>query len=181
MSEQCACGRAVYVKKSGECQRCYNRRWYNEQRATDVGYLMSRRVPTAQRVPRKPSTTPRAGTDPSSYGAAHSRVRARRGPASSWYCIRCGTPARQWAYRATQAREIKGTNREGRPRVWSPDPADYDPMCLTCHAERDGRVWGTGYRHDPTRAKKREWDRAYRERKRRALDEQRRRQNGGSE
>lgn len=156
MRDVCECGEPVFIRKSGECRRCYNRRWYQTSRAGDEGYLALRHVPTdRQRTP----TTRKASGDPASYSAAHGRVRRQRGPASDWRCIQCGAPAEQWAYRSTNAREIRGTNRAGNPRVWSPDPADYDPMCTPCHAARDGRRFRTGYRFDPDRARvlRRKW------------------------
>jgi len=30
----CACGRPVFIKKSGECQACYNRRYFAERKPT---------------------------------------------------------------------------------------------------------------------------------------------------
>lgn len=107
-----------------------------------------------------------------SYQAAHLRLRANRGPASRWRCIACGEPAEQWAYRAGSEREITGEapyqkngRRRSRHLAWSPDPADYDPMCRPCHAARDGRkhVKGNvGSWKDPEYV--RAWRRAYRER-----------------
>ena len=66
---------------------------------------------------------------------------------------------------------------------WSPDPADYDPMCRPCHGDRDRDDYQRGYRHDPEKRRAyarlayarevatEEGRRRYRERKRRERDQ----------
>ncbi|MDN5918204.1 MAG: hypothetical protein L0I76_24420 [Pseudonocardia sp.] len=66
------------------------------------------------------------------YSAAHSRVKALRGPAWSHRCA-CGSHAEDWAYdhRDPAARE----DSKGRP--YSPNPDHYFPACRGCHKRYD--------------------------------------------
>jgi hypothetical protein len=83
---------------------------------------------------------------PISYKAAHARVRAVRGPASASICGECGDRAAEWAYTGFGLDEQVGIPYDGFDgyALWSPDPADYDPLCRRCHWELDesGVLWG---------------------------------------
>lgn len=172
----CACGEPVFIRKTGECSLCYHRRRRAEMRSS--GELCSvcgqrpveilktrecracydRRRPQRTRVSRNPARVPST-----TYGTSHDRVRVARGAASSWRCIHCGAPAQEWAYRAGSPREISAIVVRGGKRKhlsWSPDPADYDPMCKPCHGDRDRPgEYGRGYRSDAekARASRRQW------------------------
>jgi hypothetical protein len=66
--------------------------------------------------------------DDVSYGGAHQRLYRARGRANQHPC-KCGKQAQQWAVmRATHKAE------EG---PYSPDPTDYQPMCVSCHKRMD--------------------------------------------
>lgn len=76
---------------------------------------------------------------PISYRAAHARVRAERGPASAFSCEECGERAAEWSYCGWSIDEQIGEPFPGAERdaPWSPNPAEYDPLCSRCHWERD--------------------------------------------
>ena len=95
-----------------------------------------------------------------SYQEAHRKVRKARGKASDYVCP-CGTPARDWAFQYT-AREPLFTE-DDKPRVYSMEPSDYEPLCRGCHqkfdiahdrviaelrSDRMNRYWEK-YRNDP--------------------------------
>ena len=70
------------------------------------------------------------------------RVRAVRGSASNHACVACGNPAEHWSYRHNSPGELMCTKTiHGYECVlrYSPDPADYDPRCLSCHRTYDAR------------------------------------------
>lgn len=75
------------------------------------------------------------------YEQAHHNLRHVRGPASTQSCLNCGDQAVHWAYRNTSPVELEGTLR-GRPGKvrYSPEPADYDPLCVMCHRIRDRQI-----------------------------------------
>lgn len=170
-SSTCRCGSPVFIKKTGECAPCYHRRRHAAKRAHALEQ-------PCRRCKRRPATVASTGhcgpctsalrrarqTRVVSYDAAHARVRALRGSASSWRCILCGQPAQEWAYRGGSPRERRGTVTDGRRTrrlAWSPDASDYDPMCRPCHGSSERPDYGNGYRHDPDRARelRREWKR----------------------
>lgn len=95
----------------------------------------------AQPVKNKGAGHPRWKTGPISYSTAHRRVSSHRGPASSHQCSNgCGQPADSWAYRGSsplEQVEERPTNHIKKVVRFSPDPADYDPMCWSCHARKD--------------------------------------------
>lgn len=136
--QDCDCGEPVFIIKTGECQRCYNKRYAREH--------ASRYVPRPK-VEREPQRTP------CTYATAHHRVYSERGKATEHTCP-CGQPAQQWALNNNSPRIQHGTRLRQRydreytvNSTWSPDPMDYDALCITCHAERDGRTdWGKGER-----------------------------------
>ncbi|RSO02325.1 hypothetical protein DMH26_14365 [Streptomyces sp. WAC 05379] len=64
----------------------------------------------------------------SAYVYAHRKVREKRGTAASHRCVYCKRPADHWALNHTKA--VKVTDGQF---VWSEAPADYDPLCRSCH------------------------------------------------
>lgn len=136
----CRCGAPVHIKWSGECARCYNRRYGRLRRA------------------RAPKTVHAPSTAACTYDTAHHRVARRRGSASDHQCVECGREACEWSYRGGAPTEQRGTRKRQRrgktyvlAAVWCGDPSYYDPMCRECHAARDGHQYRTGYRHDPAK------------------------------
>ncbi|GAA4053526.1 hypothetical protein [Agromyces indicus] len=114
------------------------RRSWEEQRAYLGRYLARGR----RRPPR-----------PVSYKTAHARVRAERGLASNYSCVECGEPAAEWAYDGFSPDEqidyVTFTTDAGIDRrlmLWSPNPADYSPLCWLDHVRRDesGLAFGVG-------------------------------------
>lgn len=78
------------------------------------------------------------------YATAHRRITSKRGPAREHPCISCGGEAHSWAYRGGSSKELTETvganhlfKAEGALLRYSPDPADYDPMCWACHVKKD--------------------------------------------
>lgn len=67
------------------------------------------------------------------YGAVHSRLRAKYGPATRYVCA-CGQRAEQWAY--------VGPRSHGESRAYSTNLRLYKPMCAACHRHYDDRVRG---------------------------------------
>ena len=67
------------------------------------------------------------------YQRAHWAVVRARGEARGHPCIGCGKPAIHWAYQHQAAQEM--ISSEGWPYSW--DPADYEPMCRSCHKRLD--------------------------------------------
>lgn len=88
---------------------------------------------------------------PVGYKTAHDRIRAERGPASSYSCDGCGERAAEWAYAGFSPDEQTGVVASADEngvvnktlRIWSPSPYDYIPLCARCHLEFDesGVVW----------------------------------------
>lgn len=78
-----------------------------------------------------------------SYNAAHLRVKAVRGRAHTHSCIDCGGSAQEWSYRGGSDLELMEPRDLPRGRfslvAYSPDPADYDPRCKSCHTKFDLR------------------------------------------
>jgi hypothetical protein len=71
------------------------------------------------------------------YRAAHMRVVAARGHASSYPCVTdCGRPAAGWAYVHDDPDELV-TTFNGAPRHYSLDSDRYAPMCRPCHKRFD--------------------------------------------
>ena len=71
-----------------------------------------------------------------SYIGVHNKLAAERGSARSQACVRCGKPAREWAYVNDSPDEI--VDRQGRK--FSPNLDDYQPMCFGCHRRFDKAV-----------------------------------------
>lgn len=73
-----------------------------------------------------------------SYTAVHHRVKAMRGPASSYLCT-CGKPARDWAY--------TGPREPGERFPFADDASLYIALCKDCHGKLDHSAqapWRTG-------------------------------------
>lgn len=166
---ECACGAPVLIRKTGECQRCYSRRWNAEKRARQLAGLCVTcgRAPvavaktrlcaacataTASTCARRSSLKARPFADePTTYTAAHARLKRLRGPASRWQCLECGAPAEQWAYRPGGPYErvtVEQNGKHQQRRTWSPRLDDYDPLCKQCHRARDHGP-GPALRDDP--------------------------------
>ncbi len=63
------------------------------------------------------------------YDAAHKRVKRLRGSARDYVCVGCGdVPATDWAYNHEDENELAGGDGP-----YSLIPANYDPMCKSCH------------------------------------------------
>jgi hypothetical protein len=71
-----------------------------------------------------------------SYTAAHYRVRSKRGKASLYACVDCGSPARHWSYNRLDPNHLSET-RGGCEMHYSPDTAFYEPRCQPCHMAFD--------------------------------------------
>ncbi|UOE45283.1 hypothetical protein [Agromyces larvae] len=71
---------------------------------------------------------------PTSYHQAHEHVNTLRGPARDHACRACGRPAQQWSFNRRD-HEHERVTPEGWP--WSPDPGDYEPLCVSCHKRAD--------------------------------------------
>lgn len=74
--------------------------------------------------------------DDVAYSAAHLRIATERGPASEYDCT-CGKQAGHWSYRGGSPRERVQLKGYGAGCLYSPDPSDYDPMCVSCHKRKD--------------------------------------------
>lgn len=145
------------------CLRCYHRAYARRRRARRTGITLAI-CPACDKRPISRGYGDRClecgrrrlYSTPCSYEAAHRRIRRARGAASEWRCIRCGAQAEQWSYREGSPREIAGARvvrRHGGAIVsnvrWSPDPADYDPLCAADHGRATRADWGAGALRDP--------------------------------
>jgi hypothetical protein len=70
------------------------------------------------------------------YRAAHARVQAARGHASSYPCADCGLPAADWAYDHSNPDELVAAVN-GALRRYSLDSDRYVPRCRKCHRRFD--------------------------------------------
>lgn len=73
------------------------------------------------------------------YRAAHMRVVAARGHASSYLCADCGQPAQDWAYQCLDPDERVAVVN-GTPLRYSLDSDQYAPMCRPCHRRLDHAI-----------------------------------------
>lgn len=91
----------------------------------------------------KPEPQP-LSLEPTTYKQAHKRITQRRGKATEHECVSGGHRAQQWAYKGGSHHEQTGWVSNGGGHfywtVWSPDPADYQPMCIPCHRAYDSGV-----------------------------------------
>lgn len=72
------------------------------------------------------------------YEATHQRVSALWGSASQYRCIKCGNPAREWAYDGTDPGQLTGPiRRMSGLYYYSQWPEFYMPMCIRCHRVMD--------------------------------------------
>jgi hypothetical protein len=70
------------------------------------------------------------------YGAIHRRLGRDIGPAKTFQCVGCGSPAQEWSYNGGSANELIGLS--GASLVaYSVDLADYSPRCRKCHRGMD--------------------------------------------
>lgn len=67
------------------------------------------------------------------YMGAHSRVARVRGRASLHSCADCGESAFEWTYTYRDPNALV----DERGRVFSLDPAYYEPRCRSCHRQFD--------------------------------------------
>lgn len=126
LCEVCDEREAVRPKRAPtECERCYQRRYYQEHYQRDP-------IPAAQR------------RDPITYRGAHRRVREVRGRASEHACEMCGDVGgvHEWSYSPGDPWEQTGyvSQLNGNPTFvrWSPNPGAYESLCrFPCHAEKD--------------------------------------------
>ncbi|WP_404311310.1 hypothetical protein LG314_07960 [Agrococcus terreus] len=131
---QCACGAEVYIKKTGECRRCYFQRYHREHPKPLKPKVIGCAIPHPARM-KAPS-----------YENAHQRVYYWRGRASAHQC-QCGKQAAEWSYRNgsrwERTHERIKPNKDGTIRTvlarYSTNVMDYDALCKDCHLARDGR------------------------------------------
>jgi hypothetical protein len=74
---------------------------------------------------------------PSAYNATHMRLYRARGNATSYACVTCGVPARNWAYDHQDPGAVTVTDAQGFELLISLDPSHYQPMCIPCHRKFD--------------------------------------------
>lgn len=67
------------------------------------------------------------------YRTVHKWLQNERGRADEHDCVRCGRPARHWAYDHSDPDERVGSDG----RTFSNDLSRYQPMCQTCHQQWD--------------------------------------------
>lgn len=77
------------------------------------------------------------------YSGAHQRVLKVKGPAASYQCVDCGGGALHWSLRNDSAIRQSGEGQHGYLMDYSPDPDDYEPRCVPCHAAYDRGVTAT--------------------------------------
>ena len=71
------------------------------------------------------------------YNSAHYRVKRAKGYPSSHACEHCGRRAQHWALRREAPVTYEGDDGKGNRCAYSGDPADYFPLCATCHRRYD--------------------------------------------
>lgn len=135
--------RAANADKVQAQYAAYNKAHKEERRAYSAAYRESRpgisktnsaKYRAGGRDPNKPWPRLECG-----YEAAHSRVKAIRGPACNHLCP-CGERAEDWAYNHQDADEFSGPvqiNGKTYNLRWSGDPGNYMPMCRPCHRNFD--------------------------------------------
>jgi len=67
------------------------------------------------------------------YAGAHARVGYVRGRAADQTCIDCGRAAVEWSYSYRDPDQVT----DSECRVYSQDPAFYEPRCKPCHQSQD--------------------------------------------
>jgi hypothetical protein len=132
-------GFANYAAKACECTPVSICRFCRRSMTNHPGRGRKAR----QRKPQPQQSTVTVG-----YRAAHMRVDAARGRASSYPCVGdCGRPAAEWAYDNADPDELV-TAVGGQLRRYSLDSDRYQPMCKPCHrrfdrAQRAIRIFAT--------------------------------------
>ena len=130
MSASSSGGFVAYAQKACECRPRYLCSFCRAGRYGDP-----RKAPKARQRPAQPpavATPVRVG-----YRAAHARVVAARGRASSYSCVGdCGRPAVDWAYDNDDPDEVIDTVG-GKPLRYGLDSDHYQPMCRQCHQRFD--------------------------------------------
>lgn len=71
-------------------------------------------------------------SDEPTYNAIHFRLRKERGKPSQYQCLKCGDPAKQWAYFHNRDKSL--SSEYG---VYSTELSDYEAMCVPCHKRMD--------------------------------------------
>lgn len=74
-----------------------------------------------------------------SYSTVHFRIRRSIGSASSYPCVDCGRPARDWSYDGRDENELSQMI-DGHRRRYSADPSHYTPRCRSCHKDYDNSL-----------------------------------------
>ena len=80
------------------------------------------------------------------YGGAHQRVKKLHGPPSAHRCVDCGECATEYAFNNSDGPDVRVGERGLR---YSVNPEDYDPVCRSCHRQRD-RPTHCKYGHELT-------------------------------
>jgi hypothetical protein len=75
--------------------------------------------------------------DQITYNSAHYRVKRARGYPSEHPCAHCVGRAAHWALRREASVTHEGADHKGTVMRYSGDPADYFPLCATCHRRYD--------------------------------------------
>ena len=77
------------------------------------------------------------------YAAAHDRLRAVRGKASSYQCAWCASRADEWAFtgdRSVALWEMKLVRGKHWNLPYSLDLDEYTALCRSCHRSHDGKA-----------------------------------------
>jgi hypothetical protein len=73
------------------------------------------------------------------YQVLHLRIGSARGPASSYECVDCGGPAREWSYNHSGIGQYQAWSQATDQYLpASNDIYQYDPRCTRCHKIFDG-------------------------------------------
>ncbi len=116
-----------------------------DARATALSYcnkhylrLRTHGDPAHVSAPPSGAEHPSWSGEAATYDAMHGRVRAAKGSASNYECVRCTARARHWAYDHSDPNERRELVRGGpRPVPYSLDVERYQPMCVPCHKRMD--------------------------------------------
>lgn len=73
------------------------------------------------------------------YSGAHWRLTQERGRAGTYSCAECFDDAAEWALNKEASDVRWGDEGHGVLAPYSVNPADYDPLCKSCHRKRDAR------------------------------------------
>lgn len=109
------CGRVSVIK--GLCNAHYSRLMY------------SGGLGTPEIHPHKPEGI-------RGYNSSHRAIYRERGPAQEHFCVVCLGPAKHWALRK-DAETVVDNHSYEKGKVYSLNPYDYDPMCVSHHFKYD--------------------------------------------